>query len=504
MAVYGLMVGMPVSAKRAVFMFLLRLLSDCLGRTYDMLTALLLCAVMMAIEQPLYLYHSAFLLSFLAVAAVSILKPQIVPPVNGHFWNKVFMGRLSLDKLFPVWEGFFASLAIAVFTLPVQLWFYYEVSVYAVLFNLVVLPLVGLVLMLGIWSLVVFFLMPALAGALTFLVHMILTFYEQGCIFTRSLPGSLWTPGRPDVWQVVCFALLIFAVVFLKKLKWPYRMGLLCGAVLLLGIRERNGLTVTFLDVGQGDCICMELPDGSTWLVDGGSLNVSETGTYRIEPFLKSRGIDTLEAVFLSHSDEDHINGVEELLENGSIKTELLVLPCTAEPEEGFAKILIMAKQKKIPILWLAKGMEWESGGVMASCLHPSPAFFPKDANAASEVLYFSYGAFSMLLTGDVEKEVEEALLLSLQERQIEEVTILKVAHHGSRYSTGAAFLEAVNPQFAVISAGRNNDYGHPHEETLLRLYDCGAEIYQTPESGAVMVRTDGEWLGIEEFNGGN
>lgn len=490
MLAYGMMAGMPVSARRAVFMFLLRLLADCIGRTYDMLTALLLCGAVMVIEQPLYLYHSGFLLSFLAVAAVGVLKPQIVP---------------SFNRFSPILDSFFTSLAIAIFTLPVQLWFYHEVSVYGVFFNLVVLPLVGVVLSLGVWALTAFFLLPPVTGIFALFLHMILASYEQGCIFTGSLPGSLWTPGKPYVWQILCFLVLVFAVIFLKKLKWKYRMGLLCGAVLLFGIRERDGLTVTFLDVGQGDCICMELPDGSTWLADGGSLNVSGVGTYRIEPFLKSRGIDTLDAVFLSHSDKDHINGVEELLENGGIKIELLALPCTAgTDEESFTKVLALAEKRKIPVLWLVQGMEWECGGVTAVCLHPAQTEYLPDTNAASEVLYFSYGAFTMLLTGDVEKEGEENLLLSLQERRIEEVTVLKVAHHGSKYSTGEAFLQTVRPRFSIISAGHNNFYGHPHEETLYRLHNCGTRVYQTPESGAVIVKTDGERIRIEEFNGRN
>ncbi len=481
MLVYGIMVGMPVSVKRAVFMFVLRLLSTCIGRTYDMITALMLCAALMLLQQPLYLYHSGFLLSFLAVIAMAVFKPSILP---------------SGIKKVPLADGFFTSLAITIFTLPVQLWFFYEVSVYGVLLNLVVLPLVSSVLILGVVSFPILLLMPVITNFLAIPVHIILIAYKQGCIFIGNLPGSLWMPGKPRAWQILCFLLLILAVILLKKLKWKYKVGLLCGAVLLFGIKIQQGLIVTFLDVGQGDCICLELPDGSTWLVDGGSTSVYDVGTYRIEPFLKSKGIGTLDAVFLSHSDEDHISGILELIENDRIKIELLVLPDSQRnTEEEFAEILLLAKAKAIPLLWLQEGMEWECDGVKAICLHPAADFNTRNTNADSEVLYLTYGNFSLLLTGDVEGEGETALIKNLQERNIKYITLLKVAHHGSQGSTSAEFLAQIDTDIAIISCGKANRYGHPHEKLLTRLLEEGCQICFTRGEGAVVFYTDGRVL---------
>ena len=214
------------------------------------------------------------------------------------------------------------------------------------------------------------------------------------------------------------------------------------------------------------------------------------------ESFLKSKGIGTLDAVFLSHSDEDHVSGVLELIENDKIMIELLVLPfAQRNTGEEFAEILLLAKQKEIPLLWLQEGMEWECGGVKAICLHPAADFSTQNANAVSEVLYLTYDYFSLLLTGDVEGEGETALVQNLQERGIENVTLLKVAHHGSQGSTGAEFLAQIDMDIAIISCGKANRYGHPHEKLLKRLLEEGCQICFTKGEGAVAFYTDGQVL---------
>ena len=486
MVLYGMMIGFPVSSVRAVGMFLFWLTAKCIGRTYDAPTALSVCAALMLAAQPRYLYHAGFLLSFSAVYGAAVLKPAIQP----------------CRKCAPLLDGFLMAFAIAVSTLPLQLYFYYEAPVYAVLFNLAVIPLAGALLAFGAAALALSFLLPFAAALPAYLVHLVFSSYEAGGKFFGALPSSLWTAGKPALWQVFCFYLTAGLILLCKKLQWRCKMGLLCGALLLLFIKGGEGLCITFLDVGQGDCVCMELPDGRVWLYDGGSTSVSGVGIYRIEPFLKSKGITRLDAVFLSHADEDHMNGVEELLREGSTDIALLGLPCTEAQGDGFAGLLALARERRIPVLWLEAGMEWQSGGVSMRCLHPDGDSAWNDTNAASAVLCLSYGSFSMLLTGDVEGKGEEALLRRLKQEEIENLSVLKVAHHGSRYATGEAFLKYVSPRLAIVSAGQNNSYGHPHEELLARLSVCGADVMVTYETGAVIVRTDGERMRIKGFLG--
>lgn len=481
MLLYGEMIGLPLSAFRAIFMFLLRLLADILGRTYDGLTALFLCGALLVLEQPLYLLHAGFLLSFLSVLAILWLKPALHIP----------------ELRFPALkEGLAASLAIGILTLPVQLCFYYEISLYAPFFNLLVLPLTGLVLLLGMAAMALALLSIRLASLPVLLLHGILLFYEKGSLFVGSLPYHLLTFGRPAAWQIGIFYVLVLLVIRFPALRFRYQAGLLGGAVFLLCIHFHIGLTVTVLDVGQGECICLELPGGETYLIDGGSSSVSEVADYRIEPFLKSRGITGLDAVFLSHGDSDHINGILRILKEDTIEIRTLILPVAADiDEQGFSEILSMAGERKIPVLFMSAGMNWQSGEVVLTCLHPAVDFAAENDNAGSQVLYLSYGNFSMLFTGDTEGNGEDALLEALRNYGITNLSILKVAHHGSGGSTGEELLRQLSPDIAVISYGKNNVYGHPHPELLNRLYESGCRIFGTGGTGAVSFYTDGRVL---------
>lgn len=510
MILYGIMVGMPVSAFRAVFMFLLNLLAEWTGRTYDGKTALALSAILLLLKQPLYIINAGFLLSFLAVAAILYLKPLLQPPM--FLFGENLSNRITVRL-----DGLTTSLAILFFTLPVQLYFYYETTVYAPLFNLFVLPLTGILLTLATGSLCVGWLLPFLSKAAAVLVHGILWAYESGGKAISAMTGAILTVGAPKLWQIVCYFVLLSLVLLVKKLVWRYRVGLLCGAFLFMLLPHKSAFVITMLDVGQGQCICVQLSNGETWLYDGGSLDKSKVGEYRLMPYLKSQGINKLSAVFLSHGDADHINGIREVLEDAEIAIELLVLPLTEKQnvyrvestygegsydegiyqvENGLGELVALAASRRIPILWLEEGMAWESAGVSVQCLHPggdvhgnSALSTIENGNEGSMVLYLTYGNFSMLLTGDVEKAGEAALLTALQEKGIEKVTVLQVAHHGSKNASSARFLEQVAPQIALISCGKDNSYGHPHKEVLERLREVGCKVLTTVDCGAVEIQ---------------
>lgn len=488
MLAYGFMVGMPVSALRAIGMFLIRLLGIVLKRTYDMLTALFLCASITVISRPHILYHTGFLLSYLAVLAILVIVPVMMPPLKKEYrWV----------------NGLITSLSISIFTLPVQLYFFYEVPLYSPIFNLVILPLTGFIMAGGLLCLPLQLVAPPLARVVALIVHILLSTISKGAGLFCSLPGAMWIPGKPSPVQIIIYYGIILVLMCLKKLQYRFKIGLLCGAVLILTVRFDRGLSVTFLDVGQGDCAVVRLPQGQVWLIDGGSSTVSEVGTYRVEPFLKSRGIAVLDAVFLSHGDIDHISGVEDMLRSGDIKIKMLILPWTGKNSEeikpgmdrDFEFLTNEAKRQNIPIIYLSGGMEWKSGEVSVQCLHPDIDFASLNSNAASQVLYLKYGEFSILFTGDLEGEGEGKVLENLHDNGITSATILKVAHHGSKNSTSADLLEALMPKYAVISCGKRNSYGHPHGVVLERLREVDAHIFCTMDDGAVTFTTDGRRL---------
>lgn len=340
---FGVMTGNSVSATRAIVMFVCAVNAQVLGRRYDILSAVSLSAIILILKNPYVIANSGFLLSFMAIAGVAVVTDGFSVK-----WLKWLTG--------PV--------AIQLATLPIILWFYYEVPVYSVFLNLLVVPLMSLIMisalgcgLLGLISI------PAgcfFAGA----GHYILILFRYGSELMLSLPGSVFVAGRPELWQVMVYYILLFlfsqrkrVVVWIEKraarrcgeaeceakkhrevgreaVKGGARKGeaekletgkcvmganiflrsLLVIAVIILLSRGRSGLEVTFLDVGQGDAIFISLPNGGNVFIDGGSTSSKNIYEKVIEPFLKYKGVRRLDFLFLTHSDADHENGWAQAL----------------------------------------------------------------------------------------------------------------------------------------------------------------------------------------------
>lgn len=512
MFLYGVMTGFSVSALRAILMFSLQMLSIVLERTYDMLTAAAVAAVGILLEQPLYFYHSGFCFSFGCVFGIGLLLPALT---GGDEKKQEFVkkgkihAQLSWGEILwqQVVKGLLGALAMAMITFPIYLWYYYQFPIYSILLNLLVIPLMSFLMGAGLLLLVCQLLCPVLGIPFALLIGGILTIYRTACEFCDSLPGNSLTFGRPEIWQMTLYLSLLLTILLLKKkIKIPFRWGIALAALLILLWRPGSELKITFLDVGQGDCIYIENDNGDCYLVDGGSSSVSHVGKYRLLPFLKFQGAGTLEAVFVTHPDEDHYSGIMELLEQGEvqgIRVKNLVLPDVSESakNEGYQTLVQTARNAKIPIFYLSRGQRLENGKLIFTCLHPEKGDRNTEPNEYSIVLKASYGNFSALLTGDIEGNGERELMESLAAEPADgRITILKAAHHGSRNSTPMSFLESERPVYAVISCGKKNSYGHPHKELLERLENCGVETLITWESGAVSFCTDGKKVRVERF----
>lgn len=545
---YGMLTGGSVSAMRAVCMFLLSIGAKIVGRSYDLLTALSLSAILLLLDSPAYLYSSSFLLSFGAVAGLGIISPYITE-ITG-----------AKKKLY---KSFLSSFSVQLATLPVMLVFFGEVSVAGILLNLLVLPTVGGVLISGLCSSLfgLFSIKTAVIAAVP--GRILLHLYEKGCILAGKLPFCTWVGGMPELWQCIvyyaCLILGISAAVRItgkrrkplpeKEQEKTYRKGkgftagklfgrtlektgprkamlvltaVVTAGILVLSFHDRRELRITCLDVGQGDGLVLEMPEGGAFLMDCGSSSQKNTGQYQLLPYLKSRGITYLEGILISHTDVDHISGIQELLDfmaKGltSVKAGNLILPdwgasgknrspegreqsgdspegSGAELYKGLAET---AGNAGISIVLAKQGDSLNFGKVEMRFLAPEADASGADGNEEGLVMELSYGKFRGLFTGDIGEETEQKLLKT---GVFSDVDFLKVAHHGSRYSTGREFLDAVRPEFAVISCSDSNTYGHPSPETVSRLEESGAEIAYTMKSGAVTVYTDGESIRAEGF----
>lgn len=483
---YGTMTGFSVSVVRAILMFCIRMLAVWTERTYDMLTAVALSAVLILLEQPLYFYHSGFVFSFGCAAGIALVLPALTKECKNPAKPKRYEEQRK--KLCRV---VLSPLAIGTVSLPVYLWFYYQFPPYSILLNIFVIPLMSYVMAAGLLVVLFGMLCKPLALPFALLISGVFDIYETACNWCEQLPHYLLNFGKPKGWQLLLYLLVLVLVILVqKRVKLFHRWLFMAAAVVLLLIRPKEGLLLIFLDVGQGDCIYMESKEGDRFLIDAGSSSVNSVGEYRLLPFLKYQGVSQLDAVFVTHSDADHCNGVLELLEKGKengISVACLVLPDVAEEsrDEGYRELEEAAASSGTALAFMSAGQKLERDGLTLTCLHPDKGYETQNANAYSMVLEVSYGDFRALLTGDLEKEGEE----TLEFMSGEPYTLLKVAHHGSKNSTGEDFLEQTAPALAIISCGKNNSYGHPHKETLERLMEADCQIFTTPEYGAITVK---------------
>ena len=555
---YGQMTGMSASSRRAALMFLLRMLAKLVHRTYDLLTAVSISGVLLLIQEPLLLRYSGFLFSFGAVLGIALLVPSY---------------ETNLMK------GLSVSLAV----LPVHLVYYGTFPVLSILLNLLVIPLMSAVMAGGFLTLAlgcVSSFPGKIAGAIP---TGILVFYEVLCKIAQSVPGQEMVFGAPSGWQIAVYLWILAVISFLKEgtERWEpletlcgqirrkagklrkkteislreerekkhgrkttllqvlyqnaqedpekrfigqhegLRIALTAAALLILLVRIRPGFSLHAVDVGQGDGILIQADGVNLW-IDGGSTDKQDVAKYQIMPLLHYYGVRKLDCCILTHEDEDHRNGLAELLkgdgENGSVEIGLLLLPSVRSEEktEGYREMEELASEHGVPVRYLKEGDLLENGRLRMECLHPEENSSYSEPNEHSVTLYLTYGNFSCLLNGDLEGAGEERLLRYVREEKGEKekakatdeennitspVTLLHVAHHGSKGATSEEFLQTFRPMYAYVSCGEGNRYGHPHEETIERLKKAGVQrIYDTRYGGELTFTTDGKKLRVRTF----
>ena len=485
LSAYILMIGMTVSAFRAMVMFLFRIGADLSGRHYDSPTALAAAAVTVCMWRPLSLYDSGFWLSFGALIAIIFILP--------------------IFKNLPA-QSLWASASVNLFLLPILMYSFYEVPIYGVFLNLIVIPLLSVLMAAGLIGTMISLFWEHAGEAIFLCCRIIFRVYEHSCEAALRLPFARVVTGQQDIWKILFYYVFLFAAVLLLRKKEENKgekrsrkkrvvlSVLLVGTgmtILLFTAQVKDKITITMLDVGQGDGLVIRGPEGKTYFMDGGSSDVKKVGEYRIEPYLLSQGIGSLDYVFASHGDQDHISGIRELVQRQKtgVTIKRLVLPTQTVWDDALKELAEMAEKEGIPVFTMEKGQCLTEGKLSLTCIQPGKGEMEETGNSASLVLALRYGDFDMLFTGDVEGEGEKRLVDHLQGEYSECVwDVLKTAHHGSGNSTTEEFLKTAAPQYAFISAGKNNSYGHPHKETLERLKDAGAIVYSTQEEGAVTI----------------
>ncbi|MCR5747533.1 MAG: ComEC/Rec2 family competence protein, partial [Lachnospiraceae bacterium] len=378
---YGVMCGMSSSSYRAIIMFAIRLLAPVAGRTYDMLSALALSGILLMIDEPLLLYNSGFLFSFGAIIGIAFVMPHLKAKSEDNSSKKM---RFADDGK-SIWESGIilavisslkVSVSIFLVTLPVYMTYYYTYPLISVLLNMVVLPLMPLLLVMGLICLFLGLISQFAAGILGTVIHMILELYRYLCLGSGNLPGKTWYIGHADRWKIICYVILIFVFVMTyEKIRDRYRYILVAFAVIFIIYSPIPDLMITAVDVGQGDGIVIRTKR-ECLLIDGGSTSKKKVGEYSIIPYLKYEKISSLDAAIITHEDEDHISGVLEIMddmEKGGLRIKTLILPDIGKASmgENYLKLKERANQLDIPVKYISCGQEIGFDDMQMICLNP-------------------------------------------------------------------------------------------------------------------------------------
>ncbi|SDZ79289.1 competence protein ComEC [Oribacterium sp. KHPX15] len=497
---YGIFTGSSGSAIRAVIMLLMKFLGAAIGRSYDMLTALALSCILLVMDEPYIIFSSGFQLSFMAVFALGI--GNLLPHPKNSFLNGVYM-----------------SLFLQIMTLPVILYHFFRFPLYGLLLNLIVLPLMSYVVYSGLLAVTLSFFSVMLGIASIGFGHYTLRFYNNLCIAMKEIPYSSLLLGRPDIRSIIVYysllSILILTVLYMKTLKKKNLMSrqtkhlysimpkiavlvILTGCFLLIR-KPPSGLEITAIDVGQGDGLVIRYED-MVITVDGGSTSEKKLSEDMLIPYFESQGIDLIDITFITHCDSDHYSGILYLLEESDeIQIKELVLPLPAESDERYEKLKNAALAKDTQIRYFGAGSKLKLKDLELTGLYPLTSEYIEEANSHSIGMLLNYRNFSMLFTGDMDKECEYKMLdyadglLSDQIIETPDIDILKVGHHGSSTSTSEELLDFMTPEVAIMSYGNNNRYGHPHKETLEILKSHDVKILETVKNGEVQITSDGK-----------
>ena len=413
---YGVMVGFPISAFRAIFMFSLFLASRTIKRSYDMLTAMSLSLIILIISYPPRLFDTGLIMSFLAVLGVG------------------FFGDSYLRNIWKVpdfLQSIFISVWILLSTLPVMAVSYYEVPIYSLALNLLVIPLMSLLLTCG----VILVICPISSVVTARIIGLILYSYKGACAYLENSGIGRINIGAPNTAQAVVYYFLLVLAVW-----WPLihirfnvigslRRNIVTGMIVVLAlflfcIRPCRGLDVYMLDVGQGDCMVIRNDNKNVYIIDGGSSSVKKVGEYRIIPCLKWMGVNEIEAVFITHPDSDHMNGLIELLaeqRKEALTVKRVYIFAGAMGAEEYDELSMLCRNSNVELLGISRGDVLADGELKFSVLSPgvdgydraSEVYLDPTSNNASLVMHIKYKNFDMLTTGDVEKEGEQEIISS-------------------------------------------------------------------------------------------
>ncbi|MBT2685572.1 DNA internalization-related competence protein ComEC/Rec2 [Bacillus sp. ISL-37] len=486
--VYAVTTGLAPPVVRAAAMLIILIGSRRISLRMTPLDAVSAAFMLMALIQPSIIFDTGFQLSFAVSFSLVISAPVILKGFNS------FVKQTAA-------ASFIAQLS----SLPVILASFYEVSAISIFANLLFVPLFSFVLLpLLLISYVILLLLGVLPSFYLYFLENLVHHVNLLAIKLSELPMSTMIIGKLEPFLLILQIILIPLFFFkwerfiFKKLKpplWLFTLPLLpLFMQISLPYLNPHG-QITFLDVGQGDSIFIRMPyNQGNYLIDTGGVMPFEKEKWQqrdsqydpgkkiVVPYLKSVGVRTVDKLILTHGDMDHIGGAIALLEE--IRVKQLLVPRVSDRSVLEEDIIEIARKKGTDIYVAGLGTGWTTAVGEFMILNPSETV--GERNDQSIVLLAAIGGKKWLFTGDLGIEGENSMARKISDIDID---VLKIGHHGSKYSSSELFLERTNADFAVISVGENNRYGHPGEEVIKRLEERSMQIFRTDEDGAIIYR---------------
>jgi competence protein ComEC len=491
---YAGLTGFKPPVVRAVIMADLFLLGIIIQRKSDVYNILAVAALLILVINPQSLFDVGFQLSFTAVFSIVFFykkfHSKFIPKklLEGTIFYKILRWPLEL-----VLVSFCAQIG----TLPLTAIYFDRIPLFSILANIVVIPLVMIVVFLGFILIPVAFIWSYLGTFVGMRISFLLDQLVRFISWFSSFQFIKIDVSHISVLEVfLIFGLFIFSVYEITKKKFGriiIVMFVVINVVIWRPFFETKELQITFLDVGQGDACLIEIPNGKTVLIDTGPKNQNyDAGEQTIIPYLKRRNIKQLDAIFISHSHEDHSGGIESILLGLPVKK--IVAVNFKQPEENY---LSVCDSLNIPIHYVSAGdslnflqpLKLQVLSPFQFMINENSGF---DENECSLVISIQHGNNLFLFCGDIEKRTEN-LLKDLSTYL--DCDILKSPHHGSKTSNTFEFLKRTSPNYSIISAGKWNRFGHPSEIVLKRCREQNIQVVRTDKNGAVIFTSNGERL---------
>lgn len=468
------LVGLPESALRASIMLTFVLLSKIIHRPYDPINILAASYIVCLLINPFWIFSLGFQLSYGATLSLAAIAPWIM--------ERLYPAKGKLARSISAVAG------VNIGLLPLQSYYFNQLPLMALFSNLLIVPVATANLILGF--------MAILIPALTPILDLLLDIQRYMIVLISSLPIEALTVASPGPHQMILYVFIIIVVLKWKDISYFHirvrkviLLYLLFVSVIgFLGFNESKATEIHFIDVGQGDSALIRVEDREYLIDTGGALFGNyDPGRSITLPYLKKLGVRELEGVFISHFHEDHYKGLFPIIEELKIKALYVNNPI---PDMDLKNAVEMAN---IPVFKMEKGSRIDFQETSIECIFSSDGAYVNENNNSLVLLLESKGK-KVIFTGDIEAEVESQL-------PGYDIDLLKVAHHGSRTSSSEDCISRLSPEISVISAGRNNSFGHPHDSVLETLGKFGSQVYRTDEAGLVkVIISDGKMMVIPYY----